>query len=66
VILIRDEYYVATILCAMQHVQPTVGLAFKHFERRMHSGIARPSFWNQASDHCPVYLTITPPTSGSR
>ena len=31
-----------------------------------HSGIARPSFWNQASDHCPVYLTITPPTSGSR
>jgi len=30
-----------------------------------HSGIARPSFWNQASDHCPVYLTITPPSDGS-
>jgi endonuclease/exonuclease/phosphatase family metal-dependent hydrolase len=31
-----------------------------------HSGIARPSFWNEASDHCPVYLTITPPSPGSQ
>jgi endonuclease/exonuclease/phosphatase family metal-dependent hydrolase len=22
------------------------------------SGIARPPFWNEASDHCPLYLTI--------
>jgi len=28
------------------------------------SGIARPPFWNEASDHCPVYLTLRkPPTS---
>jgi len=28
------------------------------------SGIARPSFWNEASDHCPVYLTLrNPPTT---
>ncbi len=25
-----------------------------------HSGIARPSFWNEASDHCPVTLSIKP------
>jgi endonuclease/exonuclease/phosphatase family metal-dependent hydrolase len=24
------------------------------------SGVARPAFWNQASDHCPVYLSINP------
>lgn len=23
------------------------------------SGIARPPFWNEASDHCPVYMTIS-------
>lgn len=23
-----------------------------------HCGIARPPFWNEASDHCPIYLTI--------
>ena len=33
-----------------------------------HSGIARPSFWSEASDHCPVYLTLknssnTPPST---
>lgn len=27
------------------------------------SGIARPSFWNKASDHCPVYLTLKSPSS---
>ncbi len=31
-----------------------------------HSGIARPSFWSQASDHCPVYITITPPSPVSQ
>lgn len=25
------------------------------------SGIARPSYWHEASDHCPLYLTIRPP-----
>jgi endonuclease/exonuclease/phosphatase family metal-dependent hydrolase len=25
------------------------------------SGIARPPFWNEASDHCPLYLTIRQP-----
>ena len=25
------------------------------------SGIARPGFWNEASDHCPVYLSLKPP-----
>jgi len=35
------------------------------------SGIARPPFWNEASDHCPVFLTLknpshtTIPTTGS-
>jgi hypothetical protein len=22
------------------------------------SGIARPSFWNEASDHCPLYISL--------
>jgi endonuclease/exonuclease/phosphatase family metal-dependent hydrolase len=26
-----------------------------------HSGIARPSFWNEASDHCPITLFLKPP-----
>ena len=26
-----------------------------------HSGIARPSFWNEASDHCPVTLSLKSP-----
>jgi len=25
------------------------------------SGIARPGFWNEASDHCPLYLSLKPP-----
>ena len=25
------------------------------------SGIARPSFWNEASDHCPVTISLKPP-----
>lgn len=25
------------------------------------SGIARPAYWREASDHCPLYLTIQPP-----
>jgi len=29
------------------------------------SGIARPSFWNEASDHCPIYLTLRNPTTPS-
>ena len=29
------------------------------------SGIARPSFWNEASDHCPVYLTLRNPSTTS-
>jgi len=29
------------------------------------SGIARPSFWKEASDHCPVYLTLRNPTTTS-
>ncbi len=28
-------------------------------------GIARPSFWNEASDHCPVYLSIKPLASAT-
>ena len=28
-----------------------------------HSGIARPSFWNDASDHCALFTTITLPES---
>ncbi len=24
-----------------------------------HSAIERPSFWNEASDHCPVFTTLT-------
>ncbi len=27
------------------------------------SGIARPSFWNQASDHCPVFISIKNPAT---
>lgn len=27
------------------------------------SGIARPSFWREASDHCPLYLSLTIPSS---
>ena len=30
------------------------------------SGIARPPFWKEASDHCPLYLTLTPPSSPAR
>lgn len=26
------------------------------------SGVARPSFWNEASDHCPVFLTLKNPS----
>jgi len=26
----------------------------------VHSGITRPSFWNEASDHCPVTLSLNP------
>ena len=29
------------------------------------SGIARPSFWSEASDHCPVYLTLRKPRTTS-
>jgi len=25
------------------------------------SGIARPPFWNEASDHCPVFMTLKGP-----
>lgn len=25
-----------------------------------HSAIARPAFWNQASDHCPIFTTVQP------
>lgn len=28
-----------------------------------HSGIARPAFWNDASDHCPVTLSLNLPTA---
>jgi exonuclease III len=26
------------------------------------SGIARPPFWNEASDHCPIFLTLKNPS----
>jgi len=29
-------------------------------------GICRPSFWNEASDHCPVYMTLKPHTPASQ
>jgi endonuclease/exonuclease/phosphatase family metal-dependent hydrolase len=29
------------------------------------SGIARPSFWSEASDHCPIYLTLRKPRTTS-
>ena len=41
VILVGNEYDVVTILHAMQHVQPAIGFAFGHFERRMHAGIGQ-------------------------
>jgi endonuclease/exonuclease/phosphatase family metal-dependent hydrolase len=27
------------------------------------SGIARPPYWREASDHCPVFVSIKPPAS---
>ncbi len=29
------------------------------------SGIARPPLWNEASDHCPVYMTISSPSTAT-
>lgn len=39
-------------------------LVAKRLDREIdaaHSGIARPPFWNQASDHCPVYVSLLKP-----
>ena len=30
--------------------------------QRDHSGIARPAFWNEASDHCAIFTTLVPKT----
>ena len=40
-VLIGDEHDVAIVFHAMQHVQPAVGLAFEHFEARLHAGIGQ-------------------------
>jgi endonuclease/exonuclease/phosphatase family metal-dependent hydrolase len=29
------------------------------------SGIARPPFWNEASDHCPIFLTLKSPSAAT-
>ena len=39
-ILVGDEEHVATLLDAVQHVKPVVGLAFNHLKRRVDPRVA--------------------------
>ncbi len=50
-----DIYSRIDYIMVSKKLEPEVVLA--------HSGVARPSFWNEASDHCPVTISMKPPLS---
>ena len=47
-----DIYSRIDYILVAKKLEPEIDIA--------HSGIARPSFWNEASDHCPVTLSLNP------
>ena len=59
----RGEYWTEYWASADTYSRIDYILVTKKLESEIdtaHSGIARPSFWNEASDHCPVTLSIKP------
>lgn len=58
----RGEYWTEYWAAADVYSRIDYIMVSKKLEREIdssRSGIARPPFWNQASDHCPVYMTIS-------